>query len=185
MKRVIIAIMAVLALTVGLSACEETDSARAQDEATSEAMLTDFQKNQPVPRARYSQKRQNMIEVQAAQQTGLSTTSFFFLEGLGVVSSCPSIGYPIATTDQLTNPMQIAEWGGNGGGPAILPQIEPNGVFTGNSTGTYVMCINGAGEAYPQYWEGYVMVITGQATAGENGQVGLVGSPSGEFSAGE
>jgi hypothetical protein len=57
--------------------------------------------------------------------------------------------------------------------------MEPTGVYTGDSSGTYVVCIAPNGDKYLSYWEGFVqteggpaewvdgkgIVLTGPATA--------------------
>jgi hypothetical protein len=177
MKK-IIALLVALTAIFALSAC--TESARYEDEKTSEAILQDLQKAHPVPKFKYSQYRQNLVEIVTAQADATPTTTFFFNQGVkDPVASCPSVGFPIPTTAQLTNPDQTA--GSNG---AVLPQVEPNGVFTGESTGTYVICRDANGRGYADYWEGFVKTVTGPAEW-NGSEVVLIGAPTGTFTTGE
>lgn len=177
-------ILAGVALVAVLAACSDTknESATAKDEATSAQALNDLQKAHPTPSFERSQIRQNLVDIVTAQAEATQTTSFFFLEGVGVVGSCPSIGFPIASTTQLTNP-------GRETGPResriVLPQVEPTGIYTGDSSGTYVICVDARGDAYARYWEGYVQVITGPAEINEAGEAVLVGPSSFDFDNGE
>ncbi len=176
-----------VALVVGLvmlSACYDggNSSATDKDEETSAQALSDLQKAHPTPSFERSQLRQNLVDIVTAQAEATQTTSFFFLEGVGTVGSCPSIGFPIASTTQLTNPERET---GPRESRITLPQVEPTGVYTGSSTGTYVICVDAQGEAYARYWEGYVQVISGPAEISEDGQVVLVGPSSFEFDNGE
>ena len=181
MKKIILGILGIL-LVIGLVGCTEgKDDATKKDQKATARMADDYSKTQPIPQARYSQKRQNLIEIQKAQQEATVTTTFFFLEGVGPVSQCSSIGYPIATTDQLTNPLQMRN---SYQSPYTIAQMEATGVFTGDSSGTYVICVDDTGSAYAQYWEGYVMAVTGQAKW-ENGEVVLTSAPTADFSNGE
>ena len=41
---------------------------------------------------------------------------------------------------------------------------DPTGVYTGDSTGTYVACVATDGTTYPGYNEGYVQIIGAPAT---------------------
>lgn len=179
MKKTAIIITAALAL--GLAACETGPGDAAQsDEKLTEGILRDLQRAHPVPQFRRSQIRQNLVELTTAQAETTQTTTFFFNMGVEEpVNSCPSIGFPIPATMQLTNPEQIAR--SYSGGYAILPQVEPTGVYTGDTTGTYAMCIDARGNAYAVYWEGFVQTVTGPAEF-KNGQVELVGPPSFKFS---
>jgi hypothetical protein len=67
-----------------------------------------------------------------------------------------------------------------------LPQIEANGVYTDQSSGTFVICIDAQGRPYANYWEGFVKTVTGPAewNAGTH-QVELVGPPSFTFTKGK
>jgi hypothetical protein len=177
-------ILTAIFLVFGLAACQPDagNSATDKDEATSAQALNDLQKAHPTPSFKRSQLRQNLIDIATAQADTTQTTSFFFLEGVGVVGSCPSIGFPIATTAQLTNP-------GRETGPResriVLPQVEPTGIYTGESSGTYVICVDAKGDAYARYWEGYVQSISGPAEVDDNGQVQLIGPSSFEFDNGK
>lgn len=182
MKKLLVALaIACLALT----ACT-TDGALKEDQAAASANLDRLNDSQPVPEFRWSQIRQNLIEITRAQSETTQTTSFFF--NLGVadpISTCPSIGFPIPTTAQLTNPLQAVRVA-TGGDRVILPQAEQSGIYTGNSTGTYVICVDATGAAYAQYWEGYVSTVAGPAQWNKtSGGVELIGPPSFEFSQGE
>lgn len=171
--------LAAIALVVLVLAGCETGSNKAQnaDRKTAARQLAGYQKNQPTPVFTWSQLRQNLIEIETAQAHTTQTTSFFFNQGVQEpVSSCPSIGFPIPSTYQLTNPQAKVERH-----DLTLPQIEANGTYTADSTGTYVICINAQGQAYAVYWEGFVQTITGPAKW--NGtQVELIGKPSFTFS---
>jgi len=107
MKRIITGLSAIV-LVAALSACsveDEAPSANAKDAASSATILKKAQAAQPVPQFDWSQIRQTLIDAQTAQAEATQTTSFFF--NLGVVDpvfSCPSIGFPVAGTSQLTNP---------------------------------------------------------------------------------
>lgn len=162
-------------------------NAIAEDRATAAANLDRLNDSQPVPEFSYSQIRQNLIEITTAQAETTQTTSFFFNLGVdGPVMSCPSIGFPIPTTAQLTNPDQaIGDIGHNGSG-AVIPQAEQTGIYTGDSTGTYVVCVDAQGRAYAHYWEGFVSTVAGPAEWNDEAQqIDLVGPPSFDFSEGQ
>lgn len=189
MKKLLpVVALVVAAMVGGMTATGGVAGASSQspneaDQATSTRILKGYQNNQPVPVFTYSQLRQNLIEIETAQAQTTQTTSFFFNQGVAApIMSCPSIGFPIPTTYQLSNPEQLSRHGGSGGGGnVVLPQVEANGAFTGDSSGTYVICVNAQGQPYASYWEGFVQTVTGPATW-SNGQVQLTGPPSFKFS---
>lgn len=169
--------------TAGQKAAKSSASAEQDSIATG---LVNMLKTQPLPRYAWSQLRQNLIELETAQADTTQTTSFFFNQGSrDPIQECPSIGFPIAGTTQLSNPQQkITDVGRSGGnGNVTTPQIDPNGVYSGESTGTYVICVDAQGRAYADYWEGFVQTVTGPAKWDEtNGKVELIGAPSFKFS---
>lgn len=122
--------------------------------------------NQPVPIFNHSQIRQELIDIETAQANGVQSTTFFMPNVGPPEGSCSSIGAPVAATTELTNPQQVVYGGGSSPqvDRLVVSQMDPNGVYSGNSTGTYVMCVNPTnGQVYAQYWEGYVRVVFGPA----------------------
>jgi hypothetical protein len=178
------------AILVGLmttaSSCTdgEWSSSTNNDEKISESMLQDFQKAQPVPTFKYSQYRENLIDIVTAQAQPTPTTTFFFNAGVAdPVYMCASVGFPIPGTSQLTNPEKIED---RYEGDVAIPQVEPNGVFTGDTTNTTTICRDANGRGYAVGWEGFTMPVTGPAEwNSETKQVELIGAPTGEFSTGE
>lgn len=177
------ALIGTLTLTAG--ACSSDSSGKQSETQQQDAISKSLINNQPLPAFNWSQKRQNLIEIETAQAQGVQTTTFFFNQGVqDPINSCPSIGAPIPTTDQLSNPTKIEHHGETGGGNVTTNQMEPNGVYTGDSSGTYVMCVNAQGKAYATYWEGYVQTIFGDASWNKTThQVELKGAPSFKFTA--
>lgn len=176
MTKKITTAIAVLLLTVGvLTACSHGDKARKADEDYSRSLLLGYQASQPPPKNKWSQIRQNLIEVQDSQIKTTATTTFFFNQGVtDPILVCPSIGFPIPATSQLTNPDQKVK-----GHDLTLPQLEPNGIFTGNTSATYAMCIDAKGRPYATYWEGFVQVVAGPAKWDKAAHsVALIGAPS-------
>jgi hypothetical protein len=183
-KTTIGALAAASALILG--ACStEADSATRNEADIAEDQLNQFLQAQPVPVFSSSQLRQNLIDIETAQANATVTTSFFF--NLGIVDpihSCPSIGFPIPGTFQLTSPEKPA--GNRDGGYYSLPQLEANGVYTGDTTATTVICVDDQGRGYASYWEGFVSTVAGPAEwNAETKTIDLTGAPSAEFSTGE
>lgn len=117
-----------------------------------------LQKSQPTPSFDYSQHRQTLIDVETIKATGATSTTAFFLEGIGMVAWCPSIGAPVASTDQLSSTKQLVDIPNDESRVLYeTDQGEPTGVYVGSSTGTWTLCLDDNGKAFGQYWEGYVM----------------------------
>lgn len=180
-----IALISIIAV-FGFAACSvEADEATRSEADTAEQQLSQFLQAQPVPEFNSSQLRQNLIDIQTAQANATATTSFFFNMGItDPVHICPSIGFPIPGTFQLTSPEKPA--GNRDGGYYSLPQLEATGVYTGDTSATTVICIDDQGRGYATYWEGFVSTVAGPAEwNGETKTIELTGSPSAEFSTGD
>ena len=172
-----------LAAVVALGACGAQHTTATQSEAhAANKSLFEFIRNQPVPIFDWSQLRQNLIELETAQAHTTATYSFMFARGAtgkgDPVAQCPSVGFPIPSTFQLTNPLKNTDG-------VALGQLEANGVYTGDTSGTYVMCLLPSGKAYASYWEGDVLTMTGTAKWNyDKHEAELVGVPSFNFSSG-
>lgn len=165
MNRNIIVLLPTAALAVAaVAGCGSGGNANNADQARSATQLSVYQQNQPIPQAAWSQYRQTLVDVELAQIHGVATTSFFFNQGAtDPYKSCPSIGFPVASTSQLTNPQQAIS-SHNVTGFAVIGQLEPNGTFTGESTGTYVVCVDPVTKtAHIDYAEGFVDTEGGPA----------------------
>lgn len=181
-NKIILAVVMAIVITLFFGACSTpTTNSVMNDQNQTNTQLSLFQKNQPVPVNDWSQYRQTAIDVEQAQIHGMATTTFFFNQGNPVpFKTCPSIGYPVASTAQLTNPDQIAI--NNNYSTlvdGVVGQQEPNGVYTGPSEGTYVVCVQPNGTKYITYWEGFVHTEGGPAHFDKaSGQVVMDGAPT-------
>jgi hypothetical protein len=165
-KKAIGSGLSMAALAVALTACQG-NSVQQNEQKQQTADTQSLERSQPIPHYNYSQIRQTAIDAQDIAANGTQTTSFFFQMGnQDPIFSCPSLGEPVPNTAQLSNPSQIAPISGKyGGGATDLPQMDPDGIYApSSSSGTYVICVNGSGAKYLQYWEGDVMTVAAGAT---------------------
>lgn len=104
---------------------------------------------QPPPAFDWSMERHIMVELYKTRNKASATYSYVVSPYTGkILTWCPSLGYPIPATTQLTNPSKRVYQG------ATLPQAEPNGLYTPSEThATWVMCLNPDGKVEPAYWE--------------------------------
>jgi hypothetical protein len=159
-----------LALTLALSAsaCSGSGSSNGNSIINAQQGVQDTQYAfvQPLPYFPFSRIRQNLTEVEAINALGIASTTFMFIPGVpNPVLICPSVGVPVPVTDNLSNPW-VPVWsngGTNGNAGVAVGQEEPMGVFTGDSTGTDSLCINGTGGQYEGYNEAYDVSVTTSA----------------------
>lgn len=162
---------AVAALT--LAACGGTGGNSTQNAANrqeTQAQANDqytLEQAQPVPHYDWSQIRQTEIAAQDAEAGTVQTTSFFFQQGMDhPYLICNSIGFPVPADAELTNPNQIAPGTVDiyrGATGAVIGQMDPNGIYTGQSAGTFVLCVTPDGKAEMQYAEPNVHTVGGPA----------------------
>lgn len=176
----------ILIFAIFMTSCSsDQEDVLAKDEEAASDQLSQYQQAQPVPVFNYSQLRQNLIEIETAQANATVTSSFMFLlSGSGttgpLVYQCPSIGFPIPATYQLTNPESAIN--GSNGRAFELPQIEATGVYTGDTTGTYVICVGDDGKPFAFYHEGFVATVTGPAHWDNSlGEIVMDGPSTAEF----
>jgi hypothetical protein len=147
------------AVALGAVACTGStgESSDVADRLATDNALEILQQAQPVRYYPWSQVRESLLDIQAIQASTTATYSYGFTgNGTAPVWECPSIGVPIPSTAQITNPQKPAGYQDS----ATIAQMEPTGIFTGDSTGTYVICTLPDGSAYLQYWEGEVFAST-------------------------
>lgn len=157
-------ILVVLAAAGLLAGCDSTPSAARAEGAAQEDVSQQLVHNQPIPGIRFSQMRQNLIEIEQAEAKGVQTTTFMFGGYFSdPVQVCPSIGVPIPNTASLSNPDQPLNAGYHD--TAVIAQMDPNGVYApASSSGTFVQCVDGKGQVEPVYAEGVVHSVFGPAT---------------------
>lgn len=152
------------ALVFGLAACNGNGVSGEQKAQNADSQTYD--QVQPIPHFPYSVYREVGIDVEAIRALGEQTTSFFFNMGSpDPIFQCPSIGEPFPNTAELSNPDQVVNDGYPQGGQAVtVGQEDPDGIYApSSSSGTFVLCVNSAGQKYAQYWEGFVDTVSGTA----------------------
>jgi len=145
-----------LGLMFLLCSAENCDASDQREHADVERQQDVYTRMQPPPAFDWSLERHIMVELYRARNTAVTTYSYVISPYTGkILAFCPSLGYPIPATTQLTNPMKYAYQS------ATLPQAEPNGLYTPSDThATWVMCLGPEGKVEPAYWEHDVMTFT-------------------------
>ena len=103
----------------------------------------------------FREKRLLKLIYENRDQEGFLTYSYLWNEMKGqLVFMGQSIGYPIPYSTQYTNPQKVEYHSGNGG-YAVLPQADPNALFSPAScNGTWVLMKDpNSDKTLPQYYE--------------------------------
>lgn len=161
-----------------LAGCSSGSSANQQEGEAQGDIAGRFLNAQPIPERPWSQYRQTLIDAESAQMDGTQTTSFWFSRGAAgqgtPIGSCPSLGFPVPASAQLSNPLQAV---GGSQSATSIGQMEPNGVYTGNTEGTFVICAGSGGKPYMVYVEADVVTVGGPAEW-RDGKVTPTGDPT-------
>ena len=159
-----------IAGVLGLSACGggvSSGSGNEQEAAQQQKDTTAIEFAEPLPEFGSSTLRQELIDIEATEALGIRSTTFATSQNGTLMWSCPSIGLPVPVTDQLSNPDQVVSgYGGgsnNGYALATIGQMDPDGVYKGESTGTDVICLYANGQPYTHYAEEYADAVTASA----------------------
>lgn len=143
----------VLAIALALVGCTNSVSEVEQQQQRNGSVA--IVQNQPVPDlGGYSFERQIVIETYIARNSTIATYAYMITMDGKIIEICPSIGYPIPYSTQLTNP-EVYNYNGT-----TLPNMEPNGLYPpDNAAATLVQCVNPDGSVSPTYIEWYVLAF--------------------------
>lgn len=128
-------------------------SQRNAEEAVVDRQQALYLSTQPIPTFDYSLERDRITQLYQARMNAAQTWSVWRSQTGVVEGDCASSGYPLPYGVQLTSP-EVYSYNG-----AVLPQAEPNGLFTNGitSNGTWVFCLL-EGVVAPVYVEDFVTV---------------------------
>lgn len=162
--KIIKSVLFVIAMTIllGQGECESRKSSDVVQKRQQERLLQEGSSQIGMPAILNFRERKLLKDIlELRDQTGILTYTYLFSDFQGkLVFFCESIGYGIPCATQFTNPQKIESSGVNYG-YAILPQADPNGLFSpASAEGTWVMCKNNeqGGEVRPTYIEPRIVV---------------------------
>ena len=183
MKKVLtIAPWLLLVILLLTAACSSDTPQTASESNQVDSQQTIYSKNQPLHKYDYSPERDELQQIYDARMKVVNTWTVIYSMGKPVFV-CPSKGYPIPYTTQLTNPEQIDyNPGSGGGGNVTIPQAEPNGLYTGTTNATWVLCVRtlpgGGSEIEPVYSETDALAFPYPVKLDDNGAVTDAGGNS-------
>lgn len=160
-------LFAVLFLAAATAACEsgESDDSAQNGRDEQSQIATSFGRvidAQQIPVFDWSQERQTLIDVLTIRAEGThGTAEVTALDG-SLIWWCPTLGAPIPSTYQLSNPEAFVEPPDRGRqNDVLVPQGEPTGVYPGDSQATYVLCLDDNGTPFARYEEANVRWTSG------------------------
>lgn len=181
MKKAFIVLpwLALFFLLFSAESCDAPQTASESDQVNQQQSV--YSTAQPVPQYDYSPERDELIQIYNARMKVVNTWTVIFSMGKAVFV-CPSKGYPIPYTTQLTNPSQVQVDHNEYGGNVTLPQAEPNGLYTGTSSATWVLCVRslpgGGSEIDPVYSEPDALAFPYPVQIGSDGSIQDAGGSS-------
>ena len=156
-----------------LTGCDFTPSSDQVQQETQERMLQEGAAQTGMPNIKNFRERKILKDVlELRDQTGLATYTYVenqvavpvkggTVKGGKFTYLGESVGYPIPYSTQYTNPEKTV-W--NSRHPVVLPQADPNGLFSpASSEGTWVLLLTpGTKVTAPVYIESRIMATTFQ-----------------------
>lgn len=132
----------VLPLLVSESSCGGTPTADDQQHQQQEMLAKESNMQVGMPAiTNFQEKRMAKMIYELRDNPKLSTFSYITDWQGHLHKLCDSVGYGLPSTVQFTNPMRLA---GDSYYHTLttLPQADPNGLFTGDSHATWVVCVD-------------------------------------------
>lgn len=140
-------------LPLALAGCDEVTNNGSSDQIMQrqqEQLLQEGVSAVPLPAIKNFREKRLLTDIlEMRDQKGLTTYTYIVAEMTGkLVLLGKSFGYGIPYSTQLSNPQKIAEKNTyQSGSYAILPQAEPNGLFSpASAEGTWVIFAGPNGE---------------------------------------
>lgn len=156
-----------LLVLLALVSCDYKPSSSEVEHAQQEGGIQAMLRNQPVPTLTYSMERQIVTETYLARNRKMATWTYTRDMQGRITEICPSMGYPIPYSTQLTNPSQLATTYANTKTGAsnhsidgVIGNPEPTGLYPpAASEATLVSCVEPDGAVVPTYWEDRVFAM--------------------------
>ena len=150
-----------IGLAVFLCGCVEDDSSDTVQRKEQEKILKEATAQTGMPAIKNFRERKLLKDIlELRDQDGLTTYTYLFSEQTGRLKYLgETIGYAIPYSTQYTNPQKIQD-SGSQSGYAILPQADPNGLYSPSSAeGSWILMKDTNGrKARPVYVEPRIIV---------------------------
>ena len=165
----------VLSIIFGLFLTSCVNSVSTEEQKQQESGNLAIVQNQPIPDlGGYSFERQILIETYLARNNTISTFAYLMTLDGKIIEICPSIGYPIPYSTQLTNPIRVE---GSISYGVTVANAEPNSLYPpSDAAATLVQCVGGDGKVSPVYIEHEVMAFPFRIAS--DMQLTRIGEPS-------
>jgi len=154
MKKILVVLFVLMVFVLTSCGTDTSDIEQGQQREAVNSIIT----NQPIPNlGGYSFERQIVIETYLARNNIIATYAYMISMDGKIIEICPSIGYPIPYSTQLTNPERTMNDYIEG---SVIANAEPNGLYPpGDAAATLVQCVQSDGSVSPVYIEWYVLAF--------------------------
>jgi len=168
-------LLAGLVLVIELLASCEQDGSEGAEDRQSDTINTGVnrivesvekvQKSSPLPVFDFSQEYQTLVDVLTIRAEGTNGTAVATNLDGSLKWWCPTLGAPIPSTYQVTPSQQYVDIDSDGTReklPVDLP--EPTGVIVGDSSATWILCLDNAGTKFAKYDEANIEWVSGEVS---------------------
>jgi hypothetical protein len=147
-----------ICLLASLAACNQPDTATSVERKKQAELSLRGVESVGMPAiVNFSEKRMMKDIIELRDQNVATTTYTVDMNGK-MHKVCTSVGYGLPYATQFTNP-QMPQQAYSGGGTYVLPQADPNGLYSpASADGTWVLCIDPKGKPKPVFIEPRIIV---------------------------
>jgi hypothetical protein len=159
--------LVVLVLVATANSCDSgtTKKNSANNRTETEAIASSFRQiheSNPIKVFKTSQEYDTLQDVLTLRAEGTHGTAVVTTFDGTLLWWCPTLGAPIPSTYQISNPSAFVDPPDKGGQTDVLvAQGEPTGVYPGDSTATWVLCLDDHGTPFGQYDEANIRWTSG------------------------
>lgn len=140
MKKILSVIVAISAVAA-LAGCDQQPTADQMQNQKQEALNKQAVMSVPMPTIGNFAEKRELKQIYEMRDNSITTYTYFLDMQSHTHKLCDSIGFPIPYATEFTNPSHIEA--SYQSGYAILPQADPNGLYTPSSAdGTWILCKN-------------------------------------------
>lgn len=156
-KLIIGSLLVGLVLSAGSCDGEGANKASKEEKKATGDQMNILIEAQPPLRVQYSQVRQTLLLAEYLAASSSANHSFILSKGSpDPVFECDSIGFPVPGTFNITNPLMEDPTHAARDGIVVAQAEGMLGVYTGDTQGTYLVCLTPEGKPFVTWNEGEV-----------------------------
>ena len=142
MKEKLFLMIGALGLGMALTACNQPDTATSVERKKQAELSLRGVESVGMPAIVNFAEKRMMKDIIELRDKNVATTTYITDLNGKLHKICDSVGFGLPYATQFTNP-QMPQQAYSGGGTYVLPQADPNGLYSpASADGTWVQCVD-------------------------------------------